>query len=90
MSIPALIMQTSYKPELVRQNLKNTDQTETSRWNITFNVNKETHPRPLFQELNALTIYQIILLQIPIFMERVKILTSPRVFSTYFQPIFFV
>ena len=54
---------------------------------VIFNVNKETSTRPLFKELNALNIYQINLLQVLIFMQRVKTSKSPRVFSTYFQPI---
>ena len=52
-----------------------------------FNVNKETHARPLFQELNFPNIYQINLLPLLIFMQRIKVSTSPTEFYTYLQPI---
>ena len=54
---------------------------------IIFNVNKEIHARPLFQEFNTLNIYQINLFQVLTLMLKIKASTSPRVFSTYVYPI---
>ena len=54
---------------------------------IIFNVNKGSHARPLFQELNTLNIYQIYLLKVLIFMYRIKTSISPNIFFTYFQLI---
>ena len=84
--IPTLVIQISYGPVLVRENLKKilTKQKHTIR--IIFNVNKETYTRPLFQESNALNIYQINLLQVLIFMQKIKTSISPRLFFNYFQP----
>ena len=52
-----------------------------------FNVNKETHAKPLLQELNAFNVYQISLLQVHVFIKGVETATSRKVFSTYFQLI---
>ena len=66
---------------------KKYDQAQKHAVQIIVNVNKETHEKQLFQELNALSIYQINLSQVLKFMQKFKASTSPRVFSTYFQPI---
>ena len=80
-------MQISYGSAIVRQNLKKIQSRGKHAVQIVFNVNKKTHARPLFQEINAVNIYQINLLQVLVFMQRIKISTFPMVFLTYFQPI---
>ena len=71
-------MQISHQPAVVKQNLKKKmliEQKHAVR--IKFNLNK----RPFKNS------YQINLLQVLKFMQKIKTSTSPSVISTYFQPI---
>ena len=44
-------------------------------------------PRPLLKTLNALNFYQINLLQVPLFMQKIKTNSSPRIFLHQIQTI---
>ena len=54
---------------------------------IMFSQDRFTHARPLLKTLNALNFYQINLLQILLFMHKIKTNTSPRIFLHQFQTI---
>ena len=54
---------------------------------IIFNQDRFTHARPLLKTLNALNVYQINLLQVLLFMHKIKTNSSPRIFLHQFQTI---
>ena len=54
---------------------------------IIFNQDSFTHAHPLLKTLNALNIYQINLLQVLLFMHKIKTNSSPRIFLHQFQTI---
>ena len=54
---------------------------------IMFNQDRFTHARPLLKTLNALNFYQIIFLQILLFVRKIKTNLSPRIFLREFQTI---
>ena len=54
---------------------------------VTFNQDRFTHACPLFITLNALNVYQINLLQVLLFMHKIKANSSPRIFLHQFQTI---
>ena len=54
---------------------------------IIFNEDRLTHARPLLATLNALNVYQINLLQVLVFMHKIKTNSSPRIFLHQFQTI---
>ena len=54
---------------------------------IMFSQDRFTHARPLLKILNALNVYQINLLQILLFMHKIKTNSSPRIFLYQFQTI---
>ena len=54
---------------------------------IIFNQDRFTHVRPLLKTLNALNVYEIILLQVLLFMHKIKTNSSPLIFLYQFQAI---
>ena len=54
---------------------------------IIFHAEKEAHIRPLLKEIHALNVYQINILKMLTFMEKVKIATIPRIFLNAFKEI---
>ena len=54
---------------------------------IILNQDRFTHARPLLKTLNALNVYQINLLQVLLFMHKIKTNSSPRMFLHQFQTI---
>ena len=54
---------------------------------IISNQDRFTHARPLLQTLNTLNVYQINLLQVLLFMHKIKTNSSPRIFLHQFQTI---
>ena len=54
---------------------------------MTFHKEKETHARLLLKELLALNVYQINILQILTFMQKVKNTTIPRIFLNTFEKV---
>ena len=52
-----------------------------------FNQDRFTHARPLLKTLNALNVYQISLLQVLLFMHKIKPNSSPRIFLHQFQTV---
>ena len=54
---------------------------------IIFNQDRFTHARLLLKTLNALNVYQINLLQVLLFMHKIKTNSSPRIFLHQFQTI---
>ena len=54
---------------------------------IIFNQDRFTHARPLLKTLNALNVYQVNLLQVLLFVYKIKTSSSPRIFLHQFQTI---
>ena len=54
---------------------------------IIFNQDRFTHARPLLKTLNALNVYQINLLQVLLFMQKIKANPSPRISLHQFHTI---
>ena len=54
---------------------------------IIFNQDRFTHTRPLLKTLNPLNVHQINLLQVLLFMHKIKTNSSPRIFLHQFQTI---
>ena len=54
---------------------------------IIYNQDRFTQARPLLKTLNALNVYQINLLQVLLFMHKIKTNSSPRIFLHQFQTI---
>ena len=54
---------------------------------IILNQDRFTHAHPLLKTLNALNVYQINLLQVLLFMHKIKTNSSPRIFLHQFQTI---
>ena len=54
---------------------------------IIFNQNRFAHTRPLIKILNALNFYQMNLLQVLLFIHKIKTNSSPRIFLHQFQTI---
>ena len=54
---------------------------------IIFNQDRLTHASPLLKTLNALNVYQIILQQVLLFMHKIKISSSLRIFLHQFETI---
>ena len=54
---------------------------------IIFNQDRFTHAHPLIKALNSLNIYQINLLQVRLFMLKIKTNSSPRIFLRQFQTL---
>ena len=52
---------------------------------IIFNQDRFTHARPLLKTLNAINVYQINLLQVLVFMHKIKTNSSPQIFLHQFQ-----
>ena len=51
---------------------------------IIFNQDRFTHARPLLKTLNTLNVYQINILQILLFMHKIKTNSSPWIFFHQF------
>ena len=81
-----LIMQISHGLALIKLNWKTIWETKTSP-RIIFNPDRLTQARPLLKTLTALNVYQINLLQILLFMHKIKINSSPRIFLHQFETI---
>ena len=54
---------------------------------IIFNQDRFTHVRPLLKALNALNVYQINMLQVLLFVHKIKTNSSSRIFLHQFQTI---
>ena len=54
---------------------------------IIFNQDRLTHASPLLKTLNARNVYQIVLLQVLLFMHKMKISSSLRIFLHQFETI---
>ena len=54
---------------------------------IIFNRHRLMHTRSLLKSLNALNVYQINLLQVLLFMYKIKTNTPPRIFAYHLQTI---
>ena len=54
---------------------------------IIFNQDRFTHVPPLLKTVNALNVYQINLLQVLLFMHKIKTNSSPWIFQHQFQTI---
>ena len=79
-------MQISHGPALIKLNWKNYLGNK-NKPRIIFNQERLTHTRPWLLTLNALKVYQINLLQVLLFMHKIKINSSTRTFLHQFQTI---
>ena len=70
-----------------KTNLENLFGKQKQAVRIIFNQNRFTHARPLLETLNASNVYQINLLQVLLFMHKIKTNSSPRIFLHQFQTI---
>ena len=74
-----------HEPAHPRLNLKNTKLKHSVR--TIFHEEKETHAKPHLKEIYALNVYQINILKILTFIQKVKNTTIPRVFLSTFGEI---
>ena len=70
-----------------KNNLKKLFGKQKQAARIIFNQDRFRHARPLLKTLNALNVYQINLLQVHLFMHKIKTNPSPRIFIHQFQTI---
>ena len=73
-------MQILHGLALIKLNWKNNLGREKQTAQIIFNQDRLTHARPLLKALNAVNVYQINLLQVLLFMHKIKINSSPQIF----------
>ena len=70
-----------------KTNLKKLFEKQKQAARIIYNQDRFTQARPLLKTLNALNVYQINLLQVLLFMHKIKTNSSPRIFLHQFQTI---
>ena len=70
-----------------KTNLKKLFGKQKQATRIIFNQDRFKYARPLLKVLNALNVYQINLLQVLLFMHKIKANSSPRIFLHQFQTI---
>ena len=70
-----------------KTNLKKLFRKKKQAARIIFNQHRFTHARPLLKTINALNVYSINLLQVLLFMHKIKTNSSPRIFLHQFQTI---
>ena len=80
-------MQILHGLALIKLNWKNNLGREKQTAQIIFNQDRLTHARPLLKALNAVNVYQINLLQVLLFMHKIKINSSPRIFLHQFETV---
>ena len=73
-------MQILHGLALIKLNWKNNLGRKKQTAQIIFNQDRLTHARPLLKALNAVNVYQINLLQVLLFMHKIKINSSPQIF----------
>ena len=78
-------MKISHELALIKLNLKKPFGKQKQAARIIFNQDRFTHARPLLKTLNARNLYQINLLQVLMFMHKIKTNSSPRIFLHQFQ-----
>ena len=78
-------MKISHELALIKLNLKKPFGKQKQAARIIFNQDRFTHARPLLKTLNARNVYQINLLQVLMFMHKIKTNSSPRIFLHQFQ-----
>ena len=81
-----LTVQITHELALIKLNLKNYLGNKTAA-RIMFNQDRFTHVRPLLKTVNALNVYQINLLQVPLFIHKIKTNSFYGIFQHQFQTI---
>ena len=80
-------MQILHGLALIKLNWKNNLGRKKQTAQIIFNQDRLTHARPLLKVLNAVNVYQINLLQVLLFMHKIKINSTTWIFLHQFETI---